>query len=77
MSATEEGLESGVYAKRDVEIVSGHGCCIWDVSGKMYLDMGASYGVCNVGHCNPEVTEAIQKQSQNLISQFLEECNFI
>ena len=33
----------------------------------MYLDMGASYGVCNVGHCNPEVTDAIQKQSQNLI----------
>jgi acetylornithine/LysW-gamma-L-lysine aminotransferase len=67
MTDSEADLDAGTYPKRDVEIVSGQGCCIWDVSGKMYLDMGASYGVCNVGHCNPEVTEAIQKQSQNLI----------
>lgn len=63
---TEEELASGVYAKRNVEIVSAKGCCLWDSDGKMYLDMGASYGVCNVGHCNPEVREAIKGQAENL-----------
>lgn len=33
----------------------------------MYLDMGASYGVCNVGHSNPEVVEAIKRQADNLL----------
>jgi acetylornithine/LysW-gamma-L-lysine aminotransferase len=63
---TEEELASGVYAKRNVEIVSAKGSCLWDSEGKMYIDMGASYGVCNVGHCNPEVREAIKHQAENL-----------
>jgi acetylornithine/LysW-gamma-L-lysine aminotransferase len=29
--------------------------------------MGASYGVCNVGHCNPEVVQAVKKQVENLV----------
>jgi acetylornithine/LysW-gamma-L-lysine aminotransferase len=33
----------------------------------MYLDMGASFGVCNVGHCNPDVIEAVKSQVENLI----------
>ena len=28
--------------------------------------MGASYGVCNVGHCNPAVVEAIKTQAERL-----------
>ena len=63
---TEEELASGVYAKRNIEIVSAKGSCLWDSEGKMYLDMGASYGVCNVGHCNPEVSEAIKGQAENI-----------
>jgi acetylornithine/LysW-gamma-L-lysine aminotransferase len=62
----EDELASGVYAKRNVEIIKGMGCYLWDSGGKKYIDMGASYGVCNVGHCNPEVQEAIIKQAENL-----------
>ena len=29
--------------------------------------MGASFGVCNVGHSNPEVLEAIKRQAENII----------
>jgi acetylornithine/LysW-gamma-L-lysine aminotransferase len=64
---TEADLASGVYAKRDVEIVRGLGSNIWDSSGKKYIDMGASYGVCNVGHCNPEVVEAIKRQAEKIL----------
>lgn len=64
---SESNLASGVYAKRDVEIVKGIGCSLWDSNGKVYIDMGASYGVCNVGHCNLEVLKAVKKQMENLI----------
>jgi acetylornithine/LysW-gamma-L-lysine aminotransferase len=50
-----------------VEIVRGIGSTIWDSDGKKYIDMGASYGVCNVGHCNPEVIEAIKRQSEKIL----------
>ncbi|MGA1849106.1 MAG: aspartate aminotransferase family protein [Thermoplasmatota archaeon] len=64
---SEEELESGAVTKRGIEIVSGEGARIWDGSGREYLDMGASYGVCNVGHRNPYVLEAIALQAKSLI----------
>ncbi|MGA1872587.1 MAG: aspartate aminotransferase family protein [Thermoplasmatota archaeon] len=64
---TEEQLESGAVSKRGIEIVRGEGATIWDSGGKAFLDMGASYGVCNVGHRNPYVLEAVRKQLENLI----------
>lgn len=63
----EEELDAGTYTKRNVEIVNGQGGCLWDAEGKVYIDMGASYGVCNVGHRNPEVLEAIRRQSENIL----------
>ncbi|WP_455392205.1 aspartate aminotransferase family protein [[Eubacterium] cellulosolvens] len=62
----EEELDAGTYTKRNVEIVNGQGACLWDVNGKVYIDMGASYGVCNVGHRNPEVLEAVKRQGENI-----------
>jgi acetylornithine/LysW-gamma-L-lysine aminotransferase len=67
MNIAEEDLASGVYAKRNVEIVKGQGCYIWDSNEKKYIDMGASYGVCNVGHCNPDVVAAVRSQAESLL----------
>jgi acetylornithine/LysW-gamma-L-lysine aminotransferase len=64
---TEGELESGVVSRRGIEISSGNGAHIWDSTGRRYLDMGASYGVCNVGHCNPYVINAIEKQLRSLV----------
>ncbi|MGA1794030.1 MAG: aspartate aminotransferase family protein [Thermoplasmatota archaeon] len=64
---SEEQLESGAITKRGIEIVRGNGSRIWDPSGKEFLDMGASYGVCNVGHRNPYVVDAVHKQLSELI----------
>ncbi|MFW3145311.1 MAG: aspartate aminotransferase family protein [Thermoplasmatota archaeon] len=63
----EEELESGAVSKRGLEIVRGEGCRIWDANGKEYLDMGASYGVCNVGHRNPMVLEALSRQMEEIM----------
>ena len=64
---TEMEMESGTVSKRGIEIVRGSGAHIWDVGGERYLDMGASYGVCNVGHCHPRVVSAITEQARQLV----------
>lgn len=63
----ESEMESGVISRRGIEIVRGEGARIWDPNGKEYIDMGASYGVCNVGHCSPDVIKAISDQISDII----------
>ncbi len=38
------------------------GCYIWDADGRKYLDFSASVAVMNIGHTNPVIAKAIQKQ---------------
>ena len=52
---------------RDMEIVLGKDCHVWDSTGKKYLDLVAGIAVCSTGHCHPAVTTAICKQAQTLI----------
>ena len=52
---------------RDLKIVKGEGCSVWDDSGKKYLDCVAGIAVCSTGHCHPAVTDAICKQAKELI----------
>jgi acetylornithine/LysW-gamma-L-lysine aminotransferase len=59
---------SGVYPKRDLEIVRGSGAHVWDANGREYIDCVAGQGVVLVGHCNPAVVEAIRAQAERLIS---------
>ncbi|MFA4945482.1 MAG: aspartate aminotransferase family protein [Lentisphaeria bacterium] len=40
---------------------------VWDHTGKRYLDCAAGISVCNLGHCHPRVTEAIQRQAAKLV----------
>jgi acetylornithine/LysW-gamma-L-lysine aminotransferase len=65
--AVEQARESGVFPKRPVSLVRGQGCELWDAEGRAYLDMGASYGVANVGHAHPRVVQAIQSQAARLV----------
>jgi acetylornithine/N-succinyldiaminopimelate aminotransferase len=48
-----------------IEMVKASGTKMWDVNGKEYIDLIAGFSVCNVGHTNPLVTEAIKKQVDN------------
>jgi acetylornithine/succinyldiaminopimelate/putrescine aminotransferase len=45
-----------------LEIVKASGSSLWDVHGKKYIDLIAGISVCNIGHCHPQVIEAIKKQ---------------
>ncbi len=56
----------GTYSP-DIALVKGQGCYVWDTAGKKYLDFTSGISVCNLGHCHPVVTEAIQRQAAKLV----------
>jgi len=65
--ALDEAHGTGVTPQRDLSIVRGEGAMLYDVAGRPFVDMGASYGVCNAGHCHPRVVEAIDAQARRLM----------
>lgn len=56
----------GTYAP-DMTLVRGSMAHVWDDQGNRYLDFGTGISVCNLGHCHPRVTEAIQRQAATLV----------
>lgn len=55
------------YGTRDVMLVRGEGCRVWDADGREYLDFLAGISVCSLGHCHPTVTSAIREQAGELV----------
>lgn len=47
--------------------VKGEGARMWDADGNEYLDFVSGIAVNNLGHCHPEVVEAICRQAKKLI----------
>ena len=60
-------IEFGCAPKRGPTFVRGSVATLWDEDGNEYIDCGASFGVGNLGHCNPAVVEAIEAQVRELI----------
>jgi acetylornithine/N-succinyldiaminopimelate aminotransferase len=50
-----------------LEIIKAEGSYLYDSSGKKYLDLIGGISVCNVGHRNPKVVEAIKKQADEYL----------
>ncbi len=48
-------------------IEKGQGAWVWDCEQRRYLDFATGISVCNLGHCHPAVTAAIQKQAGTLM----------
>ncbi len=55
----EELYELDLYPKRDVSLVRGDKCKLYSDSGEEYIDCVAGHGVCNLGHSNLRIMEAI------------------
>ncbi len=45
----------------------GQGARLWDAEGVEYLDFATGISVCNLGHCHPGVTRAVQEQAAKLV----------
>ena len=46
-----------------LEIEKAEGVCLYDVTGKKYIDLISGIGVSALGHCHPKIVEAIQSQA--------------
>ena len=55
------------YGRFEIALSHGSGSYLFDVAGKRYLDLGGGIAVCALGHANPEIAEALFKQSQKLV----------
>jgi acetylornithine/N-succinyldiaminopimelate aminotransferase len=56
----------GTYVRNPVQFVRGSGARLWDGEGHEYLDFLAGISVLNVGHCHPQVIEAVTHQAADL-----------
>lgn len=52
-------------------IERGQGATLWDVDGNEYIDCQAGLAVCAVGHGNPDVADAVDRQLRQ-VSQYAE-----
>jgi acetylornithine/N-succinyldiaminopimelate aminotransferase len=67
LQALEERYLMRTYKRAPVEFVRGEGASLWDAEGKEYLDFLGGISVCSVGHCNPEVVDAVREQAGRLM----------
>ncbi|MFT3788052.1 MAG: acetylornithine/succinylornithine family transaminase [Tepidisphaeraceae bacterium] len=57
---------TGNYARLPIVMTRGQGSKLWDASGKEYLDLFAGFGGCVIGHAQPDLVKAVQKQAEQL-----------
>ncbi len=54
------------YAPQATIPVRGQGSRLWDQEGNEYIDFSGGIAVNALGHCHPQLVEALQKQSEQL-----------
>jgi ornithine--oxo-acid transaminase len=62
----EEQYGAHNYHPLDVVIDRAHGCWVYDVEGKKYLDCLAAYSAVNQGHCHPRILNALVDQAHKV-----------
>ncbi|HEX4926172.1 MAG TPA: 4-aminobutyrate--2-oxoglutarate transaminase [Bdellovibrionales bacterium] len=67
MKRRHEAVARGPFHCTQIFAKSAKGAVITDVDGNELIDFAAGIGVVNVGHCNPHVVEAIQRQAAELV----------
>jgi acetylornithine/N-succinyldiaminopimelate aminotransferase len=67
LQALEQRFLMQTYRRAPVEFVRGEGAVLWDAEGRQYLDFLAGISVCSVGHCHPDVVEAVREQAGTLM----------
>jgi acetylornithine/N-succinyldiaminopimelate aminotransferase len=56
----------GNYKPQPIALVRGEGVHVWDADGRRYLDFIAGIATTSLGHCNPKLTAALEKQAHLL-----------
>lgn len=55
------------YYETPLTLVRGEGMHVWDDTGRRYLDCFGGVLTVSIGHCHPEVTDAIVRQVKTLV----------
>jgi acetylornithine/N-succinyldiaminopimelate aminotransferase len=56
-----------VTKRQPLALLRGSGSRVWDADGNEYIDALAGIAVNSVGHCHPQVVEAIRRQAGELM----------
>lgn len=67
LRAREEASVMRTYGRYPLAVSRAQGSRLYDLDGREYVDLLAGIAVCNLGHCHPEVTEAIRRQAGELV----------
>lgn len=57
---------ANTYIRFPIVVTKGEGCWVWDMTGRRYLDFLSGIAVCNLGHVNQNVLEAVTNQAARL-----------
>jgi len=68
IDAYEADALMDVAARPPLVFVEGRGSWLVDQRGRRYLDFVQGWAVNALGHCPPQITEAIERQSRQLVS---------
>lgn len=52
---------------QEITMVKGEGINLWDIKGNKYIDFTSGIAVTNIGHCHPNVLDAMHNQAKNLM----------
>ncbi len=63
----EEKYLMNTFKRLPVTLVRGDGARVWDDKGKEYLDFIGGLAVNVLGHCHPEIANALAEQARTLI----------
>lgn len=55
------------YARQPLTFTRGEGVWLYDTDANAWLDAISGIGVCNLGHCHPEVTRTLARQAGTLV----------
>ena len=63
LARRQQYVARGVSSSMNVFAAQAHGAIIEDVDGNRYIDFAGGIGAMNIGHTQPEVTQAIAEQA--------------
>jgi predicted acetylornithine/succinylornithine family transaminase len=67
LQALERDYMMPTYGRSPVAFVRGEGTRLWDAEGMEYLDFLAGISVVQIGHCHPQMVEAVTAQANQLM----------
>jgi acetylornithine aminotransferase len=67
LKAREEQLLCRTYTRYPLSVIEARGARLTDVDGREYIDLLGGIGVANLGHCNEELAQLVERQARKLV----------